>query len=465
MTAPVPRVPNGLSDVPKQQPGTPQASNAMISFAEAPGVVRERVVDLIADTIATIAFGSRRAEIRALQSEMTAGDASGGATVIGSRAGWPGTTAAFLNASAGATDQLQDGHRPGRGHPASHVVPALLALAEERDLSGEDLLSSVLAGYETGVRLGRAMGGTNPGVHDIGTWGSVGIAAGVARLLRPGDTAASMRAIELAQSAVLLTDAATIFTGADGGHAFLGASAQLGLTLGIAAVSGLAPLPGSLERHFGPVAARELDRAPVDEWDSYEVLGGYVKMHPTCAHLHGVNDAVADLPPIDVADIVDIEVRAFAAAAAFDEIADTELAARFSVPSSVAVALAHGGLDETTLTAESVASSRELASRVRVIHDPALDAGYPHGRPARVTVRLSDGSKLTASADRPRGDADRAFARDELRQKAQRLLTHRFGSVHAGRILDAIHALPFGGTPRDVGRALRVAALRTGGER
>jgi len=436
-----------------------------MSFADAPNEVRDRVVDLVADTIATIAFGSRRGEIRALQDEMVSGGAAGGATVIGSRAGWPGTTAAFLNASAGATDQLQDGHRPGRGHPASHVVPALLALAEERDLSGENLLSGVLAGYETGVRLGRAMGGTNPGVHDIGTWGSVGVAAGVARLLRPGDAAASARAIELAQSAVLLTDAATIFAGADGGHSFLGASAQLGLTLGVAAVSGLNPLPSALERHFGPVAARDLDPAPIGEWTSYEVLGGYVKQHPTCAHLHGVNDAVAGLPPIDAADIVDVEVRAFAAAAAFDEIADSELAARFSVPTSVAVALVHGGLDETTLTAETVASSRKLASRVRVVHDPELDVGYPHGRPARVAVTLSDGSVLTASADRPRGDADRAFTRGELRQKAHRLLTHRFGSVHAGRILDAIHALPFGGTPRDVGRALRAAALRTGGER
>jgi hypothetical protein len=44
-----------------------------------------------------------------------------------------------------AADQLQDGHRLARGHPASHVVPAVLALAEERDLDGRAVLSAVLA--------------------------------------------------------------------------------------------------------------------------------------------------------------------------------------------------------------------------------------------------------------------------------------------------------------------------------
>lgn len=441
------------------------AASAHTSYADAPEEVRERVVDLVADVVATAALGSGRDEIRLLTDEMSASGSSGSATVIGSRAGWPAATASFLNGSAVATDQLQDGHREGRGHPASHVVPAVLAVAEERDASGDDALSAVLAGYEVGVRLGRAMGGTNPGVHDIGTWGSVGAAAAVARLVRPGDDAASASAIELAQSAVLLTDAATIFSGRTGGHAFLGASVQLGLTLGTAAASGLAPMPGSLERHFGPTAARDLDPTPLASWNAYEVLGGYVKQHPTCAHLHGVNDAVADLPPIDVAHIVEIEVRTFAAAAAFDAIADTELAARFSVPTSVAVALAHGSLDETTLTAANVAASRDLASRVHVIHDPDLDAGYPAGRPARVAARLADGSEVTASADRPRGDADRAFTRRQLREKALRLLTHRFGCVHARRILDAIHALPFGGTPRELGLALRAAALRPGERR
>jgi 2-methylcitrate dehydratase PrpD len=436
---------------------------AATSWADSPAAVRDRVADLVADCVAVSALGSGRPELVRLV-EAQAATPEGRATVVGSARGWPSSTAAFLNASAAAADQLQDGHRLARGHPASHVVPPVLALAEERDLDGSEVLSAVLAGYEAGVRIGCAMGGTPDGVHDIGTWGQVAVSAAVARLLAPGDAGAARRAIELSAAAVLLTDAATVFAGRTGSHVFLGASVQLGTSLATAAVAGLEPEAGSLDRHLGTVAARAWDPAALATgggWDDWEVLGGYVKRHPTCAHLHGINDAVADLLDRGVhgRDVRDVEVRASAGAAAFAAVADGELAARFSVPTSVAVALLTGRLDETTMNDDVVTAADvvDLARRVRVVHDPSLDEGYPAGRPARVRVTLGDGSERTASADRPRGDADRAFSRAELAGKADRLLASRFGD--AGRdVLTAVHALAAGGGARDVGTALRRAA-------
>ncbi|WFE36334.1 MmgE/PrpD family protein [Micromonospora sp. WMMD975] len=433
------------------------ATAAATDWASAPAAVRDRVLDLVADTVAVAALGSGRAELRALAAGCTG---SGASTVVGSPHRRPVGDAQFLNGSAIAADQLQDGHRPARGHPASHVVPAVLALAEDRDLTGAELLSSVLAGYQVGVRVGRAMGGTPDGVHDIGTWGQVGAAAGVARLLAPGDVDAARRAIELAGSAVLLSDAATVFAGRTGGHAFLGASVQLGASLGAAAVAGLEPLPGALERHFAAVAARDWSAGGPEH--GHEVLAGYTKAHPTCAHLHGVNDAVADIVAATgpLTDVDRVEVRTFAHAARFDTVAGSELAARFSVPTSVAVALLTGALDETTLTTATVCSApvRDLAARVEVRHDPALDAGYPAGRPARVRVVRADGSELTGAADLPRGDGTRAFDRDTSRTKARRLLDHRFPG-HADAVLAAVDGLAAGGDARSLGAALRAAVV------
>jgi 2-methylcitrate dehydratase PrpD len=438
---------------------------AATSWEASPAAVRDRVVDLVADCVAVSALGSGRPELVRLV-DAHAAVPEGAATVAGSARGWPSSTAAYLNACAVAADQLQDGHRLARGHPASHVVPAVLALAEERDLDGPGVLSAVLAGYEAGVRIGRSMAGTPDGVHDIGTWGQVAVSAALARLLAPGDAAAARRAIELSAAAVLLTDAATVFAGRTGSHVFLGASVQLGTSLGIAAVAGLEPEDGSLDRHLGTVAARAWDPAPLATvaaggWTDHEVLGGYVKAHPTCAHLHGVNDAVADLLDQGVhgRDVRDVEVRASAGAAVFAAVADGELAARFSVPTSVAVALLTRRLDETTMTDDAVTAPDvvDLARRVRVVHDPALDEGYPAGRPARVRVTLADGSERTASADRTRGDADRAFSRAELAAKAGRLLAHRFGDAGA-EVLAAVHALAGDHRARDVGAALRRAA-------
>lgn len=439
---------------------------AATCWSASPRDVRDRVVDLVADCVAVTALGSGRPELRRLVAAHERWTPSGAATVVGSPRGWPSATAAFLNACAGAADQLQEGHRLARGHPASHVVPAVLAISEERDASGEEVLSAVLAGYEAGVRVGRAMGGTPDGVHDIGTWGQVAVAMAVAHLLAPGDVDAAQRALDLSASAVLLTDARTVFAGTTGSHAFLGTSVQAGSALGMAAVAGLDAGPGSLERHLGTVAARAwrseaLGKGVGETWTTHEVLGGYLKVHPTCAHLHGVNDAVADLLATGVGgvDVRDVEVRVGAPATEFDAVAEGELAARFSVPTSVAIALITGRLDETAMDDVTVRSPavRALATRVSVVHDPALDVEGRAGRPARVRVVLRDGSVHETRADRPRGDADRALSRDVLAAKATRLLTHRFAGAGEG-VLAAAHALAAGGDARSLGAALREAA-------
>ncbi|ODU05814.1 MAG: hypothetical protein ABS81_06420 [Pseudonocardia sp. SCN 72-86] len=421
--------------------------------AGAPEAVRDRTVDLVADVVAACAAASARPELRRLVDVRAGLDPDGPATVIGSPRGVPVATAVLLNGAAAAADQLQDGHRLARGHPAAHVVPVALALAEARDLRGASVLSAVLAGYEVGVRVGMWMGGTPDGVHDIGTWGQVGVSATVARLLAPGDVDVMRRAIELSAAAVLLTDARTVFAGRTGSHLFLGASAEHGLSAGLAAVARLAPEPGSLTRHFAAVTARSPAPAAVED---HEILRGYVKRHPTCAHLHGVNDAVAELSDVDAHRVVDVEVRTFAGAASFDEVADTELAARFSIPTSVAVGL-HTGLDG--LSAEVVADPavRALAEKVRVVHDPALDDDYPAGRPSRVRVTLDDGTVREASCDRPAWDDDPMLTREALADKALRLLRHCFGpagdEVHA-----AVLSLADDAPARHLGSALRAAS-------
>lgn len=435
-------------------------------WADAPAQVRDRVVDLVADTVAVAALGGGRPELRRL-ADVHATEPEGEAAVPGSPRGWTATTAALLAGAAVAADQLQDGHRPARGHPASHAATAALVLGAEVDAPGEVVLSAVLAGYEVGTRLGRAMGGTPVGVHDIGTWGEVAAAVAAVHLLVPGDAEAHARAVGLASAAVLVTDATTVFDGFTGSHAFLGASVQTGLSLGRAAASGLAPAPGAPGRHLGAVAAAGWDAsagapgAGPDGWTTWEVLGGYVKSHPTCAHLHGVNDAVADLVAAGVAaaDVERVVVRCASGAAQFDRVAGGELAARFSVPTSVAVALVAGRLDESALTDEVVcdAAVLDLAGRVEVVHDADLDRLAAHGRPADVEVVLADGTSRTASSRVPRGDAGDPLSRDQLRDKASRLLRHRFDDA-GDDVLAAVHALAAGGTARDLARVLRGAA-------
>jgi 2-methylcitrate dehydratase PrpD len=273
-------------------------------------------------------------------------------------------------------------------------------------------------------------------------------------------------AIELSAAAVLLTDAGTVFTGWTGSHAFLGFSVQHGLTAGLAAAAGLQPAPGALDRHFLPVAARAPNHDDpgfaASTWTRWEVMAGYAKAYPTCAHLHGVNEAVdtllADGIDADRIDAVDIAV--FAGAAGFADVAESELAARFSIPTTVAIGLRTGRLDESTLTTHQVTDEavRDLAHRVRVTHDPTLDAGYPHGRPARVTLTLTDGTQRTAEVSRPRWDADRWPTPAELAAKRDRLLTTRFGPERAQPLIAWLTAPDDQAPVRELGELFRAAA-------
>ena len=74
-----------------------------------------------------------------------------------------------------------------RGHPASHIVPTLLALAQSDGRDLEAVMGALVAGYEVGARVGMALGGFNPHLHDAGSWACVGAAAGAAHLLSEGD--------------------------------------------------------------------------------------------------------------------------------------------------------------------------------------------------------------------------------------------------------------------------------------
>lgn len=441
---------------------------ASIREPQAPDEVRRRVRALIADVVATAAAGLTRPDVAVLRAAYAVGD--GPSSVLGRRTGLPAALAAFLNAMPVAREQLQDGHRRARGHPASHLVPAVLAAAEACGADGPATLSAMLAGYETGARIGLAMGGTPAGVHDIGTWATLGAAAGVAHVLSGGDAETIAGALDSCAALPMVPNAHGVFDGWTSQNLYLACAAQTAVIHGQAAAAGVRAAPGTLERHFARWVAANPDGfsdrlAALAETGDWTIAEGYLKRHPTCALLHGVNDAVEDLATRSYRpeEIAAVTVRTYAAAAAFDHaLPRNEMAARFSVPWTVAAGLVLGTLrthafEHNTL---SVTALRNLANRVRVEHDPALDGGYPAGRPTVVTVQLADGTLLTASRDGPpRGDGPEALADPVISKKAATLLTGAVGEGGAQAVLAAVAALGEDG-PVPLGLALRDLAIR-----
>ena len=154
---------------------------AGLRYEALPERVRERVKDIILDTLASAIAGRQGDESKQIGALAAALGSSREASVIGgeqlSLAG-----ATLLNGYLITAVTVCDVHRPTLCHTTPQVVPPALAIAERNGASGRDLIAAVAAGLETTVRVGlgtkyptfRAKGWHSPGV--IGPFGGAAAA-------------------------------------------------------------------------------------------------------------------------------------------------------------------------------------------------------------------------------------------------------------------------------------------------
>ena len=125
-----------------------------------------------------------------------------GAAVLGSPGRVAVPTAAYLSSAAAAATARTDTHVQSSSHPGMVVVPALLSLAQEVDVSGGRLLSALVVGYEVMCRIGAAL--ITPEVATLfrptGVIGPVAAAAACAHLLGL-DASATRNALSIAANA------------------------------------------------------------------------------------------------------------------------------------------------------------------------------------------------------------------------------------------------------------------------
>src|SRR5688572_33341598 len=139
------------------------------------GAARERARWITADCIPVVAAGMQQREMKALVAKHLAQAAPGNSWIIGAGKKAAALDAALLNGTAGTWLELDEGNLFAKGHPGIQVVPAAVALAQELDASGADLLLAVALGYELSSRVSRAAN-VKLSVHPHGTYGVIGAA-------------------------------------------------------------------------------------------------------------------------------------------------------------------------------------------------------------------------------------------------------------------------------------------------
>lgn len=417
---------------------------ADLSTEDIPDPVVERAGLTIADTIGAIIAGSRDPAVRSFAGrceETTAGNA----TVLGR--GTVSTTpmlAAFCNGAAGTVLELDEGHRFAAGHPAIHVLPALLADAEVEYSNGDDFLRAFVAGYEVAARVARATLPLAEGYHPHGVWGAVGGAAAVAS--HRGLAAEQIRtAMAIAANYAQHTRFEAATEGATVRNSYAGMSNLASLVAVEQTVSGFTGLSSGISRHLSLAAGEDFDEDSLQAGlgDRWELHHGYFKIHAACRYTHPTLDAIERVrESVDPDAIESITVETYPAAARLTESQPRNaLQAKFSIPFAVATALLTGETGPESFDDEAITpETRALSERVTVTTGSEFAERAPEKRGARVSIDLGD-SEIVETVEAPRGGDHDPFTEAELREKFQVITRPVIGADRATALWESARSL------------------------
>lgn len=387
---------------------------------------RDRARWIIADCIPVIAAGMQQPEMKALIAKHLPGAAPGNAWVIGARSRRGALDAALLNGTAGTWLELDEGNLFAKGHPGIQVVPAAVALAQERNASGADLLLAVALGYEASARVSRAAQ-VRLSIHPHGTYGVMGAAIAAARLI--GFAAGQMRELlNVSATMGMATSRQTLLDGATVRNIFTGHSGYMGLTATRLVECGFTGEIDGVGNIYSRVLSDTFNREQVTAGLGTEwlIAQNYFKLHPTGRYVHSVIDALEDLlgkvpgGRLDIDRIKAIKVRTYMLAAMLAEKkVVSSFGARFSVPFALATILYHGRSGLKSFDEQAVANPKiqALAALVDLKEDERHTARYPAEQPCDLTITLADGTSWDGRSTVTKGEPANPHRPEELKAK------------------------------------------------
>jgi 2-methylcitrate dehydratase PrpD len=347
------------------------------------------------------------------------------ATVLGYGLKTNVMNAALVNGAIAHALDYDDTHIYSIGHPSAPVIPAILAVAEWKGLSGKSALEAFILGFEVETRIGLGLGPKHydRGWHKTSTYGRFGAAVAAGKLL--GLSLEQMKqAMGLAgtQAAGLRLVFGTMTKPFHPGKcAFDGVLsailAQRGFTCATNIIEGKKGFVEVLGDHS------KLEPMVKNLGKRYEVLRDTFKPYAACLLTHPAIDAIIemrnkyDLRPEDVGEI-QCDVARFCLDAAGQVEPRTGLSGKFSTYYCAALALAEGVAGEDMFTDRKVLDPKMVALRKKV---KARVVPRFKNTEARVTITTKAGKKYSAYVDRPKGDPRNPPTDQELEDKFRSL--------------------------------------------
>jgi 2-methylcitrate dehydratase PrpD len=346
------------------------------------------------------------------------------------------------------------------GHPSVAILPGLLALAEQRQSTGREVIAAFVAGYETACRVGSALrpGHYDLGFHATGTVGCLGAAAACARLLGlDGEATARALGIAATQAAGLKSQFGTMCKPFHAGKA-----SQNGLLAARLAARGFSSRPDLVECEQGFALTHGADFRPAaalaDPPRGWHILANLFKYHAACYLTHGPIECARAAREQSGAPAEAISGIVLKLDKSCDRVCNIPaprdgLESKFSLRQTVAMALA--GVDTASLGAYSEAIANDpvlVALRGKIALD--FQEGWPQAA-AEIAVTLADGRVVRARHDAGVPSADIAAQGERLAAKFDALAGPVLGTARARELRGAILSLD---QLADAGTLARLAA-------
>ena len=363
------------------------------------------------------------------------------------------SNAAFANGTMIHGYEMDDIFMEGKIQPGGVVIPAALSVSEMIDADGITLIEAIVWGYEAMGRIGLGLGpkaAKSRGWHITGITGTFGAAAAAGRLLELSkDEMASAFGLAGTQSAGLF---AFTSDGSMSKRIHPGLASQKGVMSAILAKKGFRGPTKILEATDGGFLKTfsdgyDLGKIHKKKEDKLIIERSGFKLYSCCGSINPALDAIKKLVSDerhseDRVDSIDIGVsKLVLEQCGWNYEPFSVLQAQMSLKFCVASMIRDGQvfINQFTDTKISDPKTVELSKKVNVYVDREADAMYPKKNPARVTLKMIDGSQSTIYVDEPIGVSETNVASpDDLVSKFNSLSVPVIGSLKARKIINEI---------------------------
>ncbi len=416
------------------------------TFSQLESQVVERSKLIFSDTIGAILGGIVEPEVRAFL-KIRAGQKSKGRKVkiIGLNKWAEQSDASLIHGIAGTALEMDEGNQFAKGHPAIHVLPALVSVVQSpllpQNISGQEFLNAFVIGYDVGARIGLASQ-LNPHMHPHGTWGVIGAASAIGVLLK-FDLREHTQLMNISSSLTTASSRKTMLQGGTVRNVYAGLSNQMSHLAIDLIQSGFTGEVDGIGSIFGNVVSENLNDDLLLEklGQRFEVMRNYFKLHACCRFNHAALDCLHDLMRdhqelSNIEQISFIDVESYSLAAELDDPRPQNmLAAKFSVPFALATTLVNKNSQVLSFAGDALKNEKTMAlsKKVSVKEISSMTEMLPEFRPAKVTIGMKSGKVFHHSVKTNKGDWQSPYSADELENKfhslANRSLSQKKSTV------------------------------------